>query len=832
MYLLNKIIHSRYIGGEHARSGLLSFAIIMAGSVLQFVMFSLSARVLGPHDFGFFAFVFNVTSFLSVAGVLGQEKLITRLWSEYSGNGRADEALEALAFTAWNAAGGAVVISAGVALVGWLLGYPVEILVAAAALTGVQVILTFISHAARPIAGLAAGAGLFEITWRVLTIIGLLAVYFTQTDIDTPELTSLLAASMAVSIMLQLALMRHAVSFRALLRTAAKGNAEWWQRSAKMWASAILEAATQFADVIIIGLVFDFVSAGAYFAATRIASALHRVSLGAYNLAGTRISLLYYHRSRAELRAFIQSLSTQTTALALAGFVGLVIVGKPLLAVFGADYVSEYWTLLIVASGALVTAVFCIAPQMLLQTGHEGIYLSVLAVGLVSRLALLAVLIQEFGTIGAAIAVVIVNIATSITLNAYCRKRVGVDASIFASIWPVREQLDRRGPASRPRIILLQTQAEFAGAQEISRGIGDSLETKGYDVHHAFVYRRSARFNKLKNMYFAAAQRPTGIVSTLAALIALRRYIAEVKPDAVMTFQHYGNIIGAVVAKLAGVKLVVANLNSSRAQCPWWVPYADIVLGFCRVYNVVVSNSAKTSEEFHVLQSAMGERMIRIDHGVAPKLTALSKPEARKELGLPADVSLIGCAARLHYQKNQTAILAAMPFLPGIHLALAGDGDERANLEAQAKDLGISDRVTFVGELDSNQVATFLGAIDVFVFPSKAESFGLAVVEAAIVGLPVVCNDLPILREVLLYDSKACARFVDANDPVEFSSAIRELFSDRDAAAQLVASAKLLQERYSLDRMNDAYERMLRDAGCGQSAPLVQLAQVELRSHQ
>ena len=438
MSLAQKLLQSRFIGGEHARSGLLSFAIIMVGSALQFIMFSLSARVLGPHDFGFFAFVFNITSFLSVAGVLGQEKLITRLWHEYSGSGHVDRAVGALVFTTLNTVGGAIVMAGGVVVTGWLMGYPLPVLAGAAVLTAIQVILSFTSNAARPIAGLAAGAGLFEITWRLLTIIVLLVIYFAHIDIDTPALMMLLAVSMLVSIVLQLVLMRRAVPFQGFQRAAAEDRAEWWQRSAKMWGSAVVEAATQFADVIIIGLVFDFVSAGAYFAATRIASALHRVSLGATNLAGTKVSLLYYHRPREELRAFIHSLSSQTTALALCGFIGLVILGKPLLALFGPSYVSEYWTLLIVASGALVTAVFCIAPQLLLQTGHEGFYLRIISIGLAVRLALLAILIQQLGTIGAAIAVVIVNVATSVALNLYCRQRVGVDASIFASVWPVK----------------------------------------------------------------------------------------------------------------------------------------------------------------------------------------------------------------------------------------------------------------------------------------------------------------------------------------------------------------------------------------------------------
>src|SRR2546430_9530746 len=60
------------------------------------------------------------------------------------------------------------------------------------------------------------------------------------------------------------------------------------------------------------------------------------------------------------------------------------------------------------------------------------------------------------------------------------------------------------------------------------------------------------------------------------------------------------------------------------------------------------------------------------------------------------------------------------------------------------------------GELSPERVAHLLRALDVFVFPSLAETFGLAVVEAAQAGIPVVSNDLPVLRETLSLGGEPC----------------------------------------------------------------------------
>src|SRR5690606_1449561 len=101
-------------------------------------------------------------------------------------------------------------------------------------------------------------------------------------------------------------------------------------------------------------------------------------------------------------------------------------------------------------------------------------------------------------------------------------------------------------------------------------------------------------------------------------------------------------------------------------------------------------------------------------------------------------------------------------------------------------------------------------------FPSEAETFGLAAVEAAQAGLPVVAHDLPVLREVLDVDGQPCARFVDAADTGAFAAAIKQNFDNPSQAAAMGALGRRLSERFSLAAMVDAY----RDLILGRSAPV------------
>jgi glycosyltransferase involved in cell wall biosynthesis len=377
----------------------------------------------------------------------------------------------------------------------------------------------------------------------------------------------------------------------------------------------------------------------------------------------------------------------------------------------------------------------------------------------------------------------------------------------------------------QPRILLLQTQSENAGAQEIARVLGKGLKQRGFDVSFGFFYRRTAGYDQAPGVFFAAPERPGGIGETLAMARNLHRHIKRISPDAVITFQHYGNVIGAPVARLAGVGTVIANLNTAKAILPRWVPIADWLLATLRIYSRVVANSIDTEADFRALPAPFGRHLMRIDHGFEPKLSRLSKAEARAALSLPASVTLLGMSARLHPEKNQGALIELLRRNQDWHVALAGQGPSRQALSEHAARAGCANRLHLVGELEPERVGLFLNALDVFTFTSLHESFGLAVVEAANAGVPVVSNDLDVLHEVLHTDDGPCALFADVSDIAAFEAAVVRALTDTALRTELVSRGKTLRGRYSVDAMTDGYVAALADLGvspstCAQHAGL------------
>ncbi|CAJ0866776.1 hypothetical protein AMST5_01891 [freshwater sediment metagenome] len=360
-------------------------------------------------------------------------------------------------------------------------------------------------------------------------------------------------------------------------------------------------------------------------------------------------------------------------------------------------------------------------------------------------------------------------------------------------------------------VAIVQTQAENAGAQEIARQLASGFQKRGWLTRQMFFFRRTESFDGDEDVFFCAPSRPTSPLGVLKAIAALHHELRRLSPDAVVTLQHYGNVIGAPVARLAGAPLVVANQLSAPAVIPRPVAFVDKWLGALGAYDHIVVNSAQTEAAYRAYPAAYAKRLTRIDHGFIDKSVDMSSGEARTKLGLPQDVTLLGCAARLCPLKQLDLAIALLAHDENQHLALAGQGPDRERLEAQAKALGVHDRVHFLGELDKAKLGALLAAIDCFVFPSAAETFGLAPVEAAQAGAPVVANDLPVLREVLAVDGAPCALFVDAADTAAFAAAVARALHD-PVRESLTNAGRRLTERYPLDAMIDQFMSLIEGA--------------------
>lgn len=115
----------------------------------------------------------------------------------------------------------------------------------------------------------------------------------------------------------------------------------------------------------------------------------------------------------------------------------------------------------------------------------------------------------------------------------------------------------------------------------------------------------------------------------------------------------------------------------------------------------------------------------------------------------------VGAASRLSPEKGFEYLLRAVAMLRdrGVELAvvLAGDGPSRATLERVTDELGLRDRVEFVGEVAHHDVPAILRRLDIFAMPSTWEGFGVSALEASALELPVVASNIHGIPDVVLH---------------------------------------------------------------------------------
>ena len=158
----------------------------------------------------------------------------------------------------------------------------------------------------------------------------------------------------------------------------------------------------------------------------------------------------------------------------------------------------------------------------------------------------------------------------------------------------------------------------------------------------------------------------------------------------------------------------------------------------------------------------------------------VERSEARQALNISPESRVLLYVGRLAREKNLNVLLEmaalAMNDDPNVRLWLVGDGPARQDCVAQVRQLGIGDRVRFVGFVPRAEVDRYYAAADLFVFSSITETQGLVVQEAMSYGLPAIAVGGGGASAAIVDGENG---FIVKNDPQEFSqTALRVLHQD------------------------------------------------------
>ncbi|TVP52930.1 MAG: glycosyltransferase [Halomonadaceae bacterium] len=178
----------------------------------------------------------------------------------------------------------------------------------------------------------------------------------------------------------------------------------------------------------------------------------------------------------------------------------------------------------------------------------------------------------------------------------------------------------------------------------------------------------------------------------------------------------------------------------------------------------------------------------------------------RSAFSTPPKVPLLLAAGRLHENKGFDVLIRALVEIPEAVLWLAGDGPEEAALKALAVDLGVSERIRFIGWWPD--IASLLQSADLFVCPSRHEGLGSVVLEAWLNRCPIVATASQGPGELIEDGITGLLTPVDQVQPL--AGAIRQLIDQPPLRQALADTAwQHYQSHFSQQVITRQYQELL-----------------------
>jgi len=359
-------------------------------------------------------------------------------------------------------------------------------------------------------------------------------------------------------------------------------------------------------------------------------------------------------------------------------------------------------------------------------------------------------------------------------------------------------RLNVGGPAALVASLVRGLAPEFdvhvaAGRPPDDEGRADlaGIETKEVPLVRAFRPVQDARAFCSARGLIATPQPPPDILHThMAKAGALGRLAAlSIRPRPVLVHTYHGHVLSGYFPSWQERAFLEAERTLARCT-------DALVAVSGRIRDELVDLGVGKAERWHVI--VPGIELSSFLAVPPPEVPRAEPGPLRCLVGLDAKVPLVGVVGRLAPVKDHATLLRAFVEVNGAHLVLVGDGELRSALEADARRLGLADRVHFAGWV--SDVPAVLADLDVVALSSRNEGTPLALMEAAAAARPVVATAVGGVPDVV--EDGRTGLLVPPGSPHLLAGALRLILNQPERQVELGNAARArARQRFGAERM-------------------------------
>lgn len=355
---------------------------------------------------------------------------------------------------------------------------------------------------------------------------------------------------------------------------------------------------------------------------------------------------------------------------------------------------------------------------------------------------------------------------------------------------------------TRPLTILqVISQRHLSGAERVCLMLSEALALRGHRV--VLLCKEDAAMQEEAARRGIECRTP-GISGKFNPLVALRilGIAREIGADVIHTHLSTASQWGCVAGRIGGIP-VISHVHAMNSRY------------FFLLANCMVACSDGVRQ--HLVGQGVSQEKVRVVYnGIESKRFEGLQDRAgiRSSLAIGGDTPAIACIAHLAEKKGQTYLVAALGLLkkkwPNLHCFFVGTGDATEELRRQADELGVGERAVLLGY--RTDAVSLMNAMDIVILPSLCkEGLPLVLLEAALLGKPAICSNIPGNNEVV--KDGTTGLLFPPGDAEALAQAIDTLLLDRDRREQMGTAARnRARDEFTIEAMTDRIESVYQEA--------------------